>query len=104
MPPAAWIPSPPCSPTLAGKLTATKLAALAVHFERAILQRLGYLLDRLGHSGAAEPLHKHLFANTPVPWVRLEPSRRKNAIASEEIAEKNERWHVAVQRHPEIDE
>jgi hypothetical protein len=36
--------------------------------------------------------------------VKLDPARRKNRIASEELAEKNQRWRVAVQHLPEIDE
>ena len=89
---------------LAGKIDGEKLAATAAHFERATIQRLGYLLDHLGQSTAIEPLHKSLFAQPNIPWVKLDPARRKNRIASEEFAEKNQRWHVAVQHLPEIDE
>lgn len=89
---------------LGEKIDGEKLAAIAAHFERAIIQRLGYLLDHLGHSTATEPLHKRLFARPNVPWVKLEPARRRNRIASDEPAEKNQRWRVAVQRAPEIDE
>ena len=89
---------------LGEKIDGDKLAAIAPHFERATVQRLGYLLDRAGHAAAAEPLHKYLFAQPSVPWVKLDPARRKNRIANEELAEKNERWRVAVQRVPEIDE
>ena len=89
---------------LGSKIDGGKLAALAAQFERATLQRLGYFLDRLGHGAAAEPLRRHLFAQPYVSWIKLEPARRKDRISSGELAEKNERWHVAVERHPEIDE
>ena len=89
---------------LGEKIDGEKLAATAVHFERATVQRLGYLLDHLGYSAATEPLHKSLFAQPSVSWVKLDPARRKNRIASEELAEKNQRWRVAVQHLPEIDE
>ena len=89
---------------LGEKIDGEKLAATAVHFERATVQRLGYLLDHLGYSAATEPLHKSLFAQPSVPWVKLDPARRKNRIASEVLAEKNQRWRVAVQHLPEIDE
>ncbi len=89
---------------LGEKIDGEKLAGTAVHFERATVQRLGYLLDHLGFSAATEPLHKSLFAHPGVPWVKLDPARRKNRIASEELAEKNQRWRVAVQHLPEIDE
>ena len=89
---------------LGEKIDGEKLAAIAVHFERATVQRLGYLLDHLGYSASTETLHKSLFAQPSVPWVKLDPARRKNRIASDELAEKNQRWRVAVQHLPEIDE
>lgn len=91
---------------LGEKIDGEKLAAIAVHFERATVQRLGYLLDRFGHSAAAEPLHAQLLAQPSVPWVKLDPARRKDKlhIEKETPAEKNERWRVAAQRLPEIDE
>jgi predicted transcriptional regulator of viral defense system len=89
---------------LGEKIDGEKLAATAVYFERATVQRLGYLLDHLGYSAVTEPLHKNLFAQPSVSWVKLDPARRKNRIASEELAEKNQRWRVAVQHLPEIDE
>lgn len=91
---------------LGEKIEGEKLAAVAVHFERSTVQRLGYLLDRAGHSATAEPLHRQLFAGPTVSWVKLEPARRKDRLAAEKgkPAEKNERWRVTVQRLPEIDE
>lgn len=89
---------------LGEKIDSAKLAAIAPHFERATVQRLGYLLDRVGHSAATELLHRHLFAQPSVPWIKLDPARRKNRIQADVLAERNERWRVAVQRFPEIDE
>ncbi len=89
---------------LGEKIDGEKLAATAAHFERATVQRLGYLLDNLGYSAVTEPLYKSLFAQHGVPWVKFDPARRKNRITSEEFAEKNQRWRVAVQHLPEIDE
>lgn len=89
---------------LGSRIDGSKLAALAVHFERAPIQRLGYLLERLGHPNAAEQLHSHLYLKQPVPWVQLEPQNRKQPVAQEEPVERNERWHVVVRRHPEVDE
>jgi hypothetical protein len=39
-----------------------------------------------------------------VPWVWLEPEQRKVAKAESKPIERNERWRVAVERYPEIDE
>jgi hypothetical protein len=77
---------------------------MAAHFERACCQRLGYLLDRLGHAELANPLHERFFGKGSVPWVVLEPERRKAAKSESKPVERNERWRVAVQRYPEVDE
>jgi predicted transcriptional regulator of viral defense system len=89
---------------LGSRIDGGKLAALANYFERAPIQRLGYLLDRLGHPNAAEQLRSQLFAKLPVPWVQLEPKSRKQPISQDKPVERNERWHVIVYRHPEVDE
>lgn len=91
---------------LGDKIDGEKLANVAAHFERTTMQRLGYLLDHLGHAAAAEPLHGQLFTQSAVPWVKLVPARRKDAITSTggEPAEKNAHWRVVVQHLPEINE
>lgn len=91
---------------LGGKVDGEKLAAIAPPFERATVQRLGYLLDHLGHAAAAEALHRQLFDQSAVPWVKLDPARRKDKIVPTEgePAEKNMRWRIKAQRLPEIDE
>jgi hypothetical protein len=89
---------------LAESLDGDKLATMSAHFERASGQRLGYLLDRLGHAERANPLHDRLFEKGSVPWVWLEPEQRKVAKAESKPIERNERWRVAVERYPEIDE
>jgi hypothetical protein len=89
---------------LGGRLDERKLAALAAHFERTHVQRLGYLLDRLGHADRAQALHDHLTATKTVSWVALEPPKRGVGASMVEPVERNERWRVTVQRHPEVDE
>jgi hypothetical protein len=89
---------------LGGKIDGTKLAAMASHFDRACAQRLGYLLDRLGHVDSAKALHDNVFAKEPVKWVALEPPKRGAGASATKPIERNERWHVAVQRHLEVDE
>jgi hypothetical protein len=86
------------------RLDANKLAKLALVFERTTIQRLGYLLDRLGYPASAEALRNALFLNSSVPWVQLEPMDRKPLRLDEPALEKNERWRVTVHRHPETDE
>jgi predicted transcriptional regulator of viral defense system len=89
---------------LAEGIDGQKLSAMSVRFERACGQRLGYLLDRLGHAERANPLHDRLFEKGSVPWVALEPEPRKAAKSERKPVERNERWRVAVQRHLDIDE
>ncbi|WP_371260883.1 type IV toxin-antitoxin system AbiEi family antitoxin [Bradyrhizobium sp. Cp5.3] len=88
---------------LGHKLDRQKLATMASHFDRACVQRLGYLLDRLGHGERAQPMHDQLSATNSIPWAALEPQERTLAT-SEPPLERNERWRVVVQRGPEIDE
>jgi predicted transcriptional regulator of viral defense system len=89
---------------LGESIDGSKLAALAPHFERAYAQRLGYLLDRLGHADRAQTLNDNLVAKGSVPWVTLDPAKRGAEQVSPEPVERNERWRVTVQRHPQIDE
>ncbi|KYK50144.1 hypothetical protein A1D31_39350 [Bradyrhizobium liaoningense] len=88
---------------LGGMVEGEKLSAMAGHFDRAYGQRLGYLLDRLGHGERAQGLHDYLSARGALPWVALEPPKRGESTTPPPI-ERNERWRVSVQRHPEIDE
>jgi len=89
---------------LGGKLDGAKLAAMAAHFERACGQRLGYMLDRLGHADRVQALHNHLATTQALPWVALEPPKRGAGASAPKPVERNERWRVAVQRPPEVDE
>jgi predicted transcriptional regulator of viral defense system len=89
---------------LGGKIDGAKLAALAAHFDRAYVQRLGYLLDRLGHGERAKALHDHMSTAEVLPWVALEPPKRGESLSTSPPVERNERWRVSVQRHPEPDE
>lgn len=84
---------------LGSKMRPEPLAKLAPAFERAVIQRLGYLLDYLKHEECAAVLHRHLQQARPLPWVELEPARH-----SGKPVERNARWNVIVHRLPEIDE
>ena len=89
---------------LARKIDGEKLSAMAKHFDRACVQRLGYLLDRLGHAERAQVLHGRLSTIKQLVWVELEPPKRGAKRSESNPVERNERWHVLVQRHPEVDE
>lgn len=89
---------------LGAKIDSQKLAEMAVHFDRAHVQRLGYLLDRFGHGERAQAMHSKLLTTKSAPWVALEPPKRGAGPQAAIPTERNERWRVTIQRHPEIDE
>ena len=76
--------------------------ALAPSFERSVVQRLGYILEHLGHDEIASGLEKHI-RNGNVPWVELDPGEA-NAVTSYDERERNARWHIIVRRPIEVDE
>jgi predicted transcriptional regulator of viral defense system len=81
-----------------------KLANLSAAFERTIAQRLGYLLDKLGFSEQTGALHETLSRRRILPWTELEPTHAKSHAVNREPIERDARWHVIVNRNPEIDE
>jgi predicted transcriptional regulator of viral defense system len=89
---------------LADHIDATKLADLSVAFERPVIQRLGYLLERFGDRERSEVLHATMAKRSALPWVELEHSQAAAAEFSLEPQERNERWHVIVRHAPERDE
>lgn len=89
---------------LADHLNAGKVATLSAAYERAVSQRLGYLLDTFGCSERAEALHEALAKSSALPWIELEPSQASDTDLAPEPQERNERWHVIVRRLPEKDE
>jgi hypothetical protein len=86
---------------LGGTIEPEKLARLSVAFERPVVQRLGHLLERLGHGNRAEPMLEKRFAAKPPAWVELD---RDEAILESQPVERDQRWRVVVRRAPEIDE
>lgn len=89
---------------LAERLLPEKLASLSGAFEKAVVQRLGHLLGRLGHPQIAEPMFAALSVRGPLPWVELDPKQAGDPDLSPPPSERDERWRVIVRRPPEIDE
>ncbi len=89
---------------IGGGIAADKLAALCAPFERAVLQRLGYLLCLLGREDKVGLLHDRVSLRSPVPWVELEPLLAADADFAREPVARDKRWHVTVRRFPEPDE
>jgi len=89
---------------LTERLQPEKLASLSGAFEKAVVQRLGHLLGRLGHPQIAEPMFVALSARGPLPWVELDPKQAGDPDLSPPPSERDDRWRVTVRRPPEIDE
>ena len=78
-----------------------KLRLLSASFERPVVQRLGHLLDRLGHSDRSARMLQKLFEGKAPAWVELD---RREADVQPEPIERDQRWRVVVRRAPEVDE
>ncbi|TCL63685.1 putative transcriptional regulator of viral defense system [Rhizobium sp. BK251] len=89
---------------LAERLQPKKLASLSRAFEKAVAQRLGHLLVRLGHSQIAEAMFAALSPRGPLQWVELDPKQAGDPDLSPPPSERDEHWRVIVRRPPEIDE
>lgn len=79
------------------------LATLSAEFERTVVQRLGYLLDRLGYRESSNLLHEAISSDKALPWVELEPSQAVDPVFTPEPVERDQRWRVIIRRLPEPD-
>lgn len=89
---------------LGQKIDPEQLAALSVTVERPIVQRLGHLLDRLGHGALSRPMLKALRARGSVPWAELDRQEARDVDFAAEPRERDSRWRIIVRRAPEPDE
>jgi predicted transcriptional regulator of viral defense system len=89
---------------LGPKLDAGKMASLCGAFERSVVQRAGYLLDRAASLDHAEKLHELVERDLHAQWTELEPSLSSVTDLAPEIVARDKRWHVLVRRPPERDE
>jgi predicted transcriptional regulator of viral defense system len=89
---------------LAATIEPQKLAALAAVAERSVVQRLGHLLDRLGHAERTGPLFDALVRRGSLPWIELDRKEARDPDFALPPQEKDERWRVIVRRPPEIDQ
>lgn len=89
---------------LGPKIDPMQLASLSQATERPVVQRLGYLLDRLGQDERAAPMLASLDARGKVPWTELDRHEARDPDFAAEPVERNTRWRVTVRRVPELDE
>ena len=89
---------------LAEKISPAQLALLSDAAERSVVQRLGHLLDRLGHADLANPMYAALMARGAAPWTELDRHEVRDPEFTPEPRERDDRWRVVVRRTPEVDE
>lgn len=89
---------------LGQKIDADQLAALSVTVERPVVQRLGHLLDRLGHEALTGPMLTALQERGTAPWTELDRQEARDPDFAPEPQERDARWRVVVRRVPEVDE
>lgn len=89
---------------LGGAIDSGQLQDLSTIMERPVTQRLGYLLDRIGHGQVAESMHASLQAAGTPRWTELDPKEASDPDFATEPLERNARWGVIVRRIPEVDE
>ena len=89
---------------LGEKIDADQLAALSSRVERPVVQRLGHLLDHLGHEALTGPMLRALRARGAVAWTELDGPRRRKLDIVTDVRARDVRWHVIVRRTPDVDE
>jgi predicted transcriptional regulator of viral defense system len=87
---------------LAPRLDPARLAALAPAFERATLQRLGFLVDRIGQHAAADALAP-IMAASNATWVELDPAAIRMPDFAPPVLDRDRKWQVVVRHEPEPD-
>ena len=89
---------------LGGRIDPAQLAAFSPLVARPVVQRLGHLLERLGHDALTAPMLEALHARGSPPWTELDRQQVRDPDFTPEPRERDPRWRVIVRRVPERDE
>lgn len=89
---------------LGPRINEAQLAHLSRTVERPVVQRLGYLLDWLGHGAKAEAMHHVLLARSHSNWTELDRAEARDPDFALDPIDRNPRWRVIIRRNPEVDE
>lgn len=89
---------------LGEKIEADQLATLSETFERPVIQRLGHLLDWLGHEAATDKMYHTLQKRGSYRWVDLDRKEALDPDFAPEPKARDDRWRIIVHRRPELDE
>ena len=88
---------------LGRRIDREQLAALSVAVERPVVQRLGYLLDHLGHDELTGPMQESLAARGTLPWTELDRQEARDPDFASEPLQRDVRWRIIARRLPEVD-
>ena len=88
---------------LGRKIDREQLAALSVVVEPPVVQRLGYLLDHLGHDELTGPMQESLRARGSLPWTELDRQEARDPDFASEPLQRDVRWRIIARRLPQIE-
>ena len=89
---------------LGQKIDSEQLGRLSALVERPVVQRLGHLLEHLGHDARTGPMLGSLRARGSLPWTELDRREVRGPDFEPEPRRRDPRWRVIVRRVPEPDE
>ena len=89
---------------LGQKIDPEQLATLSALVERPVVQRLGHLLEHLGHDALTGSMLESLQARGSLPWTELDRQEVRGPAFEPEPQQRDPRWRVIVRRVPEPDE
>ena len=88
---------------LGRKIDAEQLAALSVVVERPVVQRVGYILDHLGHDVLTGPMLESLRARGSLPWAELDRQEAQDPDFAPEPFQRDFRWRIIARRPLQVD-
>ena len=88
---------------LGQKIDPRQLAVLSEAVERPVVQRLGYLLEHLGHDALTGSMLDTLRARGSLPWTELDRREAQDPDFAPEPRQRDLRWRVIVRRVPQRD-
>lgn len=89
---------------LGRKINAEELASLSARVERPVVQRLGHLLEHVGHDYQTGPMLEALQRRGSVPWTELDRQEALDPDFAPPPRKRDSRWRVVVRRVPQLDE
>ena len=89
---------------LALKINPAQLTALSALVQRPVVQRLGHLLEHLGHDALTGAMLEALRSRGSLPWTELDRQEGSDPDFQPEPQKRDPRWRVIVRRVPDLDE